>query len=276
MMNKYVNRLILILCLCFGFTVSVYAFSAPPVQTKIICNGFLKYGVPVSNKEIEVARVNQTLCRDGYVVGYSYLTKQPVWVAFELTGKSVSKRIKRKDKFRPDPAIPIRYQSELSDYKKSGYDRGHLASYASMDFDKESADQSFLLSNMSPQKAGLNRQGWAQLEKYVRFWAVSKGEIYEYTGSIYKNKKIHKTIGENKVAVPDFYFKVIYAPKQKESIAFVMPNSKVNRKDVAKYRVSIKDVENRTGLEFLTNIPKTEKDDLISSTSKMWRTNYKK
>ena len=52
------------------------------------------------------------LCRDGYIVGYSYTTKQPVWVAYQLTGKSVDHKIKRNDNFRPDPAITARHGGE--------------------------------------------------------------------------------------------------------------------------------------------------------------------
>ena len=45
--------------------------------------------------------------------------------------------------------------------------------------------------------------GWAQLEKYVRFWAKAKGELYVYTGVIYKNKTPRTFVGTGRVAVPD-------------------------------------------------------------------------
>ena len=87
-------------------------------------------------------------------------------MAYRLTGKAATQKLPRKDHFIVDTSIPKGYRAELSDYRGSGYDRGHLAPYAAMDFSRYSAGQSFLLSNMSPQLAGLNRHGWAQLEKY--------------------------------------------------------------------------------------------------------------
>lgn len=231
------------------------------------CHDYGQYGYPGES--------NLYLCRDGYVVAYNCDTKQPDYVIYRLTAKSVSSKMTRNDSFEADLSIPKNCRSELSDYSKSGYDRGHLAPYAAMDFSQQSAEQSFLLSNMSPQKAGLNRQGWAELEKYVRFWAKSKGEIYVYTGVIYKKMKPQKFIGKNKVAVPDYFYKIIYAPKQQETIAFVMPNASVSKKDVAKYRVSIVNIEQRTGLKFLTSLRDSEREKLISKVSKMWRTTYK-
>ncbi|MCF6765174.1 DNA/RNA non-specific endonuclease [Thiotrichales bacterium 19S3-7] len=237
-----------------------------PVTTTY-CHDLLKYGNP--------AHANLYLCRIGYIVGYNYETKQPRWVAYKLTNSSVSQHIKRHDHFQADPAVPIKYRAELSDYHNNGYDRGHLAPYAAMSFSKESAEESFYLSNMSPQKAGLNRQGWEQLETDVRFWAGYKKEIYIYTGPIFKHVKSHKSIGKNKILVPEYFFKIIYAPKTNEAIAFVMPNAHVNKKDVAKYRVSITNIEQRTGLQFLTSLPKEQRQKLVNNVSKMWRTSYR-
>ncbi|MCF6777796.1 DNA/RNA non-specific endonuclease [Thiotrichales bacterium 19X7-9] len=265
------KKIITLLLSTFLIIFSNTTFAKPkPVTTLPVvtnyCHDFLEYGNP--------DHANLYLCRLGYIVGYNYETKQPRWVAYKLTGKSVSNKMKRHNDFQADPAIPEKYRAELSDYKKSGYDRGHLAPYAAMDFSKESAVQSFYLSNMSPQKAGLNRQGWAQLESYVRFWAGYKQEVFVYTGPIFKKQKVNKAIGKNKIAVPNYFFKIIYAPKTHEAIAFVMPNSRVKKNAVAKYRVSIADIEKRTGLQFLTNLPKDQRSKLINNVSKMWRTSY--
>ncbi|WP_225630072.1 DNA/RNA non-specific endonuclease [Cysteiniphilum marinum] len=239
----------------------------------------MKYGIPASTNTYDIAKTDQYLCRDGYIVGYSYTTKQPVWVAYHLTGKSVDNSIKRHDDFRPDPAVPIRYQSQLSDYKNSGYDRGHLAPYAAMDFNAKSASQSFLLSNMSPQKPELNRIGWAQLEKDVRSWANLYKSIWVIDGPVFKKGKVHKTIGNNKVAVPDYFFKVIYAPEKIQGakvIAFIMPNARVNKKDIAKYRVSLKEVQERSGLKLLEKLPESERNQMVNTVSNMWPTHFRK
>ncbi|AVC44145.1 DNA/RNA endonuclease G [Francisella tularensis subsp. novicida] len=248
----------------------------PPVRTlpavTDYCHGFLAYGNPSYGVTDGLGQANLYLCRDGYVVGYNYQTKEASWVAFKLTKSKVANHLKRDDRFKEDGDVPFVYRATLDDYSRSGYDRGHLASYASMDFSKKSADQSFLLSNMSPQKAGLNRQGWERLETDERIWANMYDSIYVYTGPIYKKQKVHKTIGDNKVAVPDYFFKIIYVPSKNQAIAFVMPNARVEKTKISNYRVSIKDIEQRTGLHFLTNI--SNRDAVINSVSSMWRTAY--
>ncbi|QLE78667.1 DNA/RNA non-specific endonuclease [Francisella sp. Scap27] len=236
------------------------------------CHDFLAYGNPSFDVTSGLGQTNLYLCRDGYVVGYNYQTKQASWVAFKLTKSKVANKLKRKDRFKEDSDVPFVYRATLSDYSKSGYDRGHLASYASMDFSQKSADESFLLSNMSPQKAGLNRQGWERLETDERIWANMYDSIYVYTGPIYKKQKVYKTIGYNKIAVPDYYFKIIYVPSKNKAIAFVMPNARVNKTKIANYRTSIKDIESRTGLHFLTNID--DRATVVDNVSSMWRTSY--
>lgn len=238
-----------------------------PLSSSAQCQDFMQYA--------QQNKADRYLCRAGYVVNYNDQTKQPNWVAYRLTGKSVAQKLPRKDHFIVDTSIPKGYRAELSDYKGSGYDRGHLAPYAAMDFSHYSAGQSFLLSNMSPQVAGLNRHGWAQLEKYERFWARAKGELYVYTGVIYKHKTPRTFIGKNKVAVPDYFYKIIYAPKSKEVIAFAMPNSKVDKSEVAHYRTSVADIEQRTGFTFFNHLAAGEREALIYQRSKMWRTDYK-
>ncbi|QIV95919.1 endonuclease G [Allofrancisella inopinata] len=236
------------------------------------CHGFLEFGNPSFDITNGLGQSNLYLCRDGYVVGYNYQTKQASWVAFKLTKAKIANKQKRDDAFREDTDVPFVYRAQLSDYKKSGYDRGHLASYASTDFSEKSAEQSFLLSNISPQKAGLNRQGWGALETDERIWANMYNSIYVYAGPIYKKQKIHKTIGDNKIAVPDYFFKIIYVPSKNKAIAFVMPNSRVEKRKVADYRTSITDIEDRTGLHFLINIP--EREAVVGKVSPMWHTTY--
>lgn len=107
------------------------------------CHDFLAYGNPSFDVTSGLGQTNLYLCRDGYVVGYNYQTKQASWVAFKLTKSKVANKLKRKDRFKEDSDVPFVYRATLSDYSKSGYDRGHLASYASMDFSQKSADESF-------------------------------------------------------------------------------------------------------------------------------------
>ncbi|WP_239441156.1 hypothetical protein, partial [Pseudomonas aeruginosa] len=65
----------------------------PPVRTlpavTDYCHGFLAYGNPSYGVTDGLGQANLYLCRDGYVVGYNYQTKEASWVAFNLTKSKV-------------------------------------------------------------------------------------------------------------------------------------------------------------------------------------------
>ena len=98
----------------------------------------------------------------GYSLSYNEKNEQASWVAYELTADQVRGTVKRKDSFRSDPLIKTGSAS-LSDYKGSGYDRGHLAPAADMKWSTTAMSESFFMSNMSPQLPGFNRGIWKKL-----------------------------------------------------------------------------------------------------------------
>lgn len=144
--------------------------------------------------------------------------------------------------------MPDYARSTLADYKGSGYDRGHLAPSATMDFTQESMKQSFLMSNMSPQLPGFNRVGWRVLEEHVRDLANEYNELYVVTGPIYQGNE--GTIG-NGVVIPSAFYKVILDPSFDEAIAFIVPHRDVSSSELANFITTIDEVERQTGLDFL-------------------------
>lgn len=220
------------------------------------CKKVIAQNYPTVQSQQSIYSVDQLICHKGYVSAYSYNLKEPVFVGYFLSANRVNKRIKREDNFQRDPKVQYQYSASDIDYSHSGYDRGHFAPYASMDFSKESAAESFYYSNIGPQKAGLNRQGWARLEKNVRRWTSFYKGLYVYTGVIFKKGVVHKTIGKHHVAVPDYYYKVIYAPNKHSKprvMAFALPNASVSKKDLHKYVVPVSKIEQYTRLNFFPN-----------------------
>lgn len=122
-----------------------------------------------------------------------------------------------------------------------------------MKWSQRAMSESFLLSNMAPQKgAGFNRGIWRSLETKIRKWTKARGELYVVTGPIYKSTA--KKIGQNKVTVPTHFYKVVFDPVKVEAIAFILPNKKNKSKDLHKFIVSVDKVESDTGLDFLSNL----------------------
>ncbi len=170
-------------------------------------------------------------------------------MAYRLTPDSVNKKFKRSNKFKEDIDIPMQYRSTLSDYKGSGYDRGHMAASATVDSSYNAMMESFLLSNITPQLPGLNRQGWRYLESYIREWTNDRGELYIVTGAMFIGE--YTVIG-NDVHVPTHFYKVVYDAVGIDAIAFLVPHRPVSKGELPAFIVSVDEVEHRTGLWILT------------------------
>lgn len=226
--------------------------------------------IPKHNKDKEI--VSHT----GYTLSYSEEHEQPYWVAYTLTKEMVQGNTPRKDNFRPDPSISTGSAS-LADYKGSGYDRGHLVPAADLRYSKESMDDSFYMSNMSPQDPNFNREIWADLEATVRQFAYDNGSIFVVTGPVLTDGP-YKTIGDNKVTIPKRYYKAIldYTQPELKTIGFLLDN-KNSSKPLSSFACSIDYLEDVTGIDFFPNLPDKEEVYLESSyniNSWNWKTYY--
>ncbi|MEF1173661.1 DNA/RNA non-specific endonuclease [Vibrio sinaloensis] len=235
-------------------------FSLPALAAT--CGQHLAMGAPSELSD-------QLLCRDGYAVGYNYQTKNADWVAYHLTAESVNASYKRSNSFKIDAELPDYAQSTLDDYRSSGYDRGHLAPSAAMDFTQESMKQSFLMSNMSPQLPGFNRVGWRLLEEHVRDVTNEYNEVYVVTGPIYNGNE--STIG-NGVVIPSAFYKVILDPYFNDAIAFIVPHRDVSGSELANFVTTVDDVEQQTGLDFFSMIDDSAENTMESQLWEMWPT----
>ena len=133
--------------------------------------------------------------------------EQSLWVTYRLTADEVLSQVtKRIDNFQEDPKNPFGSAS-LEDYRRSGFDRGHLAPAADMKWSRKTMEECFYLSNMSPQNRRCNAGIWNEIENTVRGFACSKKSVFIVTGPVVS--KNTKTIGLNRVAVPEGFYKVI-------------------------------------------------------------------
>ena len=202
--------------------------------------------------------------RPGYALGYIEYHEQAAFVIYKLTAReALTKEAKRTNRFRSDPEIPTG-SATTADYRRSGYDRGHLAPAADMAFSVQTMADSFFMSNMSPQKPAFNRGIWKRLEEQVRQIAIREKAIYVVTGPILPKKKT-VTIGANQVTVPTHYYKVIFdlTPPRK-MIGFILPNEGSDR-PLEDFAVTVDVVEKATGLDFFSALPNAVQEKLEGS-----------
>lgn len=196
----------------------------------------------------------QILRRTGYTLSYNKTTKLPNWVAWRLTADRTTGPAKRNGvDFEADTDVPAP-RAEDSDYYGSGYDRGHMCPAADNKFSKKAMQESFLFTNMCPQNGNLNRGDWNEMEMACRGWAEKYGCVYVVCGPVlYKGK--HKTIGKNKVVVPEAFFKVVLRLGDKpEAIGFIYKNAEGNRPK-GDYVNTVDEVERITGIDFFPSLP---------------------
>lgn len=218
---------------------------------------------PSINKiEMPATNGNQIIEHLAYTLSYNETHEQADWVAYYLTKEeAVSDSFSRKDDFREDPEVSTG-SSALSDYKDTGYDRGHLCPAADNHWSKDAMSESFYMSNMSPQNQSFNRGKWSYLEKEVRHWAEIYDGVYVVVGGVLKDDL--PTIGDNKVSIPNYFYKVILDYNGKKAIGFIMPNIPIED-SFKNYSVSVDSVESFTGLDFFINLPDDEEENIESN-----------
>lgn len=225
-------------------------------QQKILVEA--PYGLPFATAS---APRGTTLAYKGFYVSYNTNNKTPNWVCYSLTDRETQGDYSRKGKqFRPDPNLALP-QADNNDYRNSGWSRGHMAPAADFKWDENALDDTFYFTNCCPQDEKLNSGQWNTLEKKAREWAKKYGEVTIVTGPIYQ-KRTYGTIGKNKVAVPDAFFKalLVFSENGAQAIAFVMNNSKQNE-NMQRCALSIDELEIITGYDFFPNL-----DDSIEKT----------
>lgn len=230
-----------------------------------------RYGCPTAD---------QILINRNFVVGYSYYFRQAKWT-LEIVDpdKKDMDEVERLNNFRPDFRVPKKFRADLSDYKKCGFDRGHLVASANMNDENIQNSETFLLSNMSPQTPAFNRQIWRKLESAVRALDDRDDvlETYVLTGPLFDFQSSIEFIGENddngvKIPVPSHFFKCVLIEKKSGKLymwAFEMKNESLDG-ELSDYRVPTSYIEKRSGLLIWGNLlgadMENEKDKLRS----MW------
>lgn len=186
-----------------------------------------------------------------YSLDYNIAHKQANWVYYLLDLRDKVSGVERTNRFRTDPEI-YSGSATSSDYTGSGYDRGHLCPAADMAFSPVAMDETFYMSNISPQVPAFNRGIWKRLEEKVRQWAKQE-KIYVVTGPVFKENK--GSIGR-KITVPGYYYKIVYSPGKQQMIAFLLPNGKAET-DLYSFVVPVDSIETVTGIDFFPQLPDT-------------------
>jgi len=230
----------------FTFLVNeVNAWEQLPNRPIADCSKELPHGLPKFDKANSLIK-----CNSGYALQHDNDAKIASWAGWTIEPEEAIGCIPRVDAFVADVSLPKEQRAEPDDYAKSGYDKGHMVPDADLSYSLRTEQESFLMSNMSPQLPNLNRGIWKHLEASTRAWAWNrKHKITVYSGNVYKIGT-SKTIGKNKVIVPDHLFKIVVDNETKEVLAFMFPQIERQEIDLQKKLTSVATIESLTGVIF--------------------------
>jgi len=233
----------------------------------------LRYGAPVCD---------QILTGRHFTIGYSWYFRQAKWV-LEIINRNqhLLTEVERKDHFRADTRIPKRFRAGLGAFKGSGYDRGHLVSSANQDIQEIQNSETFLLSNMSPQKPDFNRLIWRKLEAAIRKLNDKKSvlETYVLTAPVFYFGETIETIGDPSdrygidVPVPHAFIKSVLTEDIRGRLklwTFAMENKRLTG-DLEDYLVKTYDAEQLVGGRFWDGISGGDLHTQKKREGKMWK-----
>lgn len=204
-----------------------------------------------------------------YALSYSEKHEQAEWVAYVLKQEHLTEDKRKRPNFRQDPSITSQ-SANLSNYKKSGYTRGHLLPAGDRVFSKQAYDETFYTSNISPQLFEFNAGVWNSLEVRIRNFVKKNGEVFVVTGGILTDTL--KTIGDEKVAVPDYFYKIIFYKKNQKykMAAYLIPHNKIKKRKYSDFSVTTDSIEKLTGIDFFYQLDPSIQEQLESKIDTSW------
>ena len=271
--------------------------------------------LPYNSKEGKYAY--PLLVREGYVCQWNVRTRNADWVMEVLNGSqpastppplpraasspaaplpptasppaSPTAATRDLSTFRSDPLLsPVSLPPTPSLYLNSSYDRGHLVPAASAASASQSAmDETFYLTNISPQHPNCNRGYWRAIEGWLREtarqWRSTHGpsaSLTVVTGPLWleEGSPSADAGGDSKdssrryvryeviprsaplVAVPTHFFKLLLATREGARpllAAFVVPNGPISATvPLQSFVTSVAAIESNSGWHFFPLLPR--------------------
>ena len=198
--------------------------------------------------------------RNTYVFSYSEEHEQSEWVAYYLNKDDVKATNFDRPFFEQDPLVES-VSADWRNYKKLGYDKGHLCPAGDRKGSFDEYNETFFTSNISPQEHEFNSGVWNRLEEKVRYWAVKSDGLYVVTGGVLSDNL--KTIGKEDVSVPNYFYKVLLSKDGSKMIGFLVPHEDSNQ-PLYEFVVSVDEIEKMTGIDFYPKLEDTIENQLES------------
>ena len=201
---------------------------------------------------------NYLIEREQYALSYNQSLNRLNWAGWWVDSRWLGD-VSRQDDFRVDGGLPRGfYQATPSEFRRSGYDRGHMVPSGDRTMNIRDNSITFLMTNIFPQAEKNNRGPWRELEEYGRYLVEEQNKSLYVMGGVYGDRG-----KAGRVTVPGRVWKVIVVldhiddevSRRTDVIAVDMPNSDRIQGDWQHYLTSVDRIEIATGYDLLSDVP---------------------
>lgn len=273
MIRSFFGGTALAATLVLGVPAAAQTAPSSGAPTTACLSRFTPVALPIHRGD-DIASKQILICRDGYVLSFNKATRNPDWVVERLTPAALKGTAKRSDKFLTDPAAQG-FSPTAQDYSDpvNPRDRGHQAPAADFKSSQPLTNDSFYMTNMSPQVGpGFNRAQWRFLEEDVRAAVLCGGheDVIVITGPIYGSSGVWIGRNANKILSPAAYFKILYDVGTGRAVGFRLDNKAYKKTPTDTFIAPIKDLEVETGLDFFANLSRRDQNLLERRKGIFW------
>lgn len=232
--------------------------TAPPVAGD---RTHLYAGAPRVAGEGDAIPAGRFLRNTGYLVGYGEDFGAPLWVAYHVKDiDPLPTPAERPGTFETDQRTVARVATDA--YAGSGYDRGHLAPNFAIAtrYGKAAQRETSLMSNIIPQRHGLNAGLWKQMElRIATSYPARFGEVWVLAGPVLKKPpaRLPARGGATGPAIPTECYMIVVDENdgRVRTLAFLFPQEPPAGARPEDYLTTVDEIERRTGLEFFAELP---------------------
>jgi endonuclease G len=222
----------------------------------VLLAGFLNLNAITQKYELPAPmpreqQVNHTLFSLSYHEGYELAS----WAAYQLTPEQAGASGTCREKYAEDPMVTTG-SSEPKDYKNAGFIMAQLVPVEDLFTSQKAMEESYLMSNVVPQKPAFNKYVWKAIEKLIREWAKEGNTLYIVAGPVLADAPFG-TFGPNKVSIPVRYYKAVLDVHGERAIGFIFRGN-VATGTPRSFAVSVDELEKITGMDFFPQL----QDDL--------------
>lgn len=226
-------------------------------------NSFFKSDINTSFDFLPSSTTNSVYKHKGYALSYVEKHEQAEWVAYYLEKSDFSFVKYNRPFFNQDPLV-VTKSADWKNFKNTKYNKGHLCPAGDRKKSYDLYKETFYTSNASPQLYDFNAGVWNRLEQKTRYWAAKYNGVYVVSGGVLNNNL--KTIGSEKVSVPNYFYKIILTKDGNRMIGFLLPH-KESKDALYTFTVSVDTIEKLTGIDFFPALEDNLENKLEQNTN---------